>query len=230
MLAPDAHHDALLLRGRCGHCAEPVARHRLLRQLDCDHCGASLHPRGAHDLPARLELGRWRWRAVGYGLVGVASFFAGVVPLVQALVQVAAMFVLHIVLLRRPLYWLTPARRLAARMTIKLLAAVLGAVGLLVNVAVAPLPGVSSAVLAGLGFVLTAAYVEGGLTVVRRRMAWEAEGRPLSPVEWGLPVGLVAALVVSTVGVVGVAAGSLHLLATADLPMVSALAAQLLEL
>lgn len=230
MIALDAHHDALLLRGRCGVCAEPAVRHRLLRQLDCGHCGASLAPRGGHDLPARLERGLWQWRAVGYALVGLASFFAGAVPLVQAGVQVAALLVLHVVLLRRPLVWLSPARRLSARTTIKLLGAVLGAVGLLVNVAVAPLPGVSSVVLAAVGFGFTATYVEGGLSIIRRRLQWEAEGRALAPVEWGLPAGLVASLLAGTALVVGAAAGSVHLLVASELPAVSALAARLLEL
>jgi hypothetical protein len=226
----DAHHDALLLRGRCGCCAEPVTRHRLLRQLDCEHCGASLCPRGAHDLHTRLEHGRLAWRSVGYGLVAAASFFAGTVPLVQAALQIVAFLVLHVVLLRRPLYWLTPVRRLTARTTIKLLGAVLGATSVLVNLLVAPLPGVSNAVLAIVGFAFTAAYVEGGLVILRRRLLWEAEGRPLSPVEWGLPAGLIGVLVMSTLGLVGATVGSLHLLATADIPTVSQLAARLLEL
>lgn len=230
MSALDAHHDALLLRGRCGQCAEPVRRHRLLRQLDCGHCGAALVVRGAFDLPERLQHGRWRWRLIGYGLVGAASFFVGTIPLLQSALQVGALLVLHVVLLRRPLLWLTPARRLAARTTIKLVAALIGATSVLVNVAVAPLPIVSNAVLAGLGFALTAVYVECSLTVIRRRLRWEADRRPLSFSEWGLPVALVTALMVSTLGVVGMAAGSLHLLASADIPTVSELAARLLEL
>jgi len=185
---------------------------------------------GSHDLPARLEQGRWAWRVVGYGLVAVASFFGGLIPLVQAVVQIAAMLVLHLILLRRPLYWLTPGRRLAARTTIKLLGALLGAFGLMVNVLVAPLPGVSGVVLAGLGFALTAVYVEGGLAIIRRRLVWESEARPLQVVEWGLPVGLVAALVGCTAAVVGVVTASLHLLVSADIPTVSELAARLLEL
>jgi hypothetical protein len=167
---------------------------------------------------------------VGYGLVGAASFFAGTIPLVQSGLQVLALLVLHIALLRRPLLWLTPGRRLAARTTIKLIGAVLGATSVLVNVAVAPLPGVSNAVLAALGFGLTAVYVESGLWVIRGRLRWEAEGRPLAVVEWGLPVVLVATLLLSTAAVIGTAAGTLHLVASADIPTVSALADRLLEL
>jgi len=140
------------------------------------------------------------------------------------------MLVLHVILLRRPLYWLTPVRRLAARTTIKMLGALLGSVGLLVNVIMAPLPGVSSLVLGGVGFAFTAAYVEGGLTIIRRRVQWEAEGRPLQVVEWGLPVAMVTSLLLSTAAVVGVVAGSLHLLVSADIPTVSELAKRLLEL
>jgi len=228
--APAAHHDALLVRGRCGRCAEVVDRRQLLRKLDCNHCGAALAPRGRHDLPTRLEQGRWRWRAVGYSLVAVASFAAGLVPLAQSLVQIAAIFVLHVVLLRRPLQWLTPARRMTTRFTVKMLGAFLGALGVLLNVAVAPLPGVSAVVLAVVGFVLTAAYVETGLAVVRQRLRWEADGIGLRPIEWALPGSLVMALLVSTLGTLGAAAGSLHLLASANIPTVSELAAWLLQL
>ncbi len=185
---------------------------------------------GAHDLPTRLERGRWRWRAVGYSLVAVASFAAGLVPLAQSMVQIVAIFILHVVLLRRPLQWLTPARRMTTRFTVKLLGAGLGAVGVLVNVAVAPLPGVSAVVLAGVGFTLTAIYVEVGLMVVRRRLQWEADGVALRVREWMLPGVLVGGLLISTFGLLGAAAGSLHLLASADIPTVSELAAWLLQL
>jgi len=228
--APAAHHDALLVRGRCGRCAEVVDRRRLLRKVACNHCGASLAPLGLHDLPTRLEQGRWRWRVVGYSLVAVASFAAGLVPLAQSLVQIAAIFVLHVVLLRRPLQWLTPARRMTTRFTVKLLGAGLGAVGVLVNVAVAPLPGVSAFVLAGVGFALTAIYVEVGLAVVRRRLKWEADGVGLRIIEWALPGALIGGLLLSTFGLLGAAAGSLHLLASADIPTISELAAWLLQL
>ena len=230
MHAPAAHHDALLVRGRCGRCAEVVDRRKLLRKLDCNHCGAPLAPKGRHDLPTRLEQGRWRWRLLGYSLVAVASFAAGLIPLAQSLVQIVAIFVLHVVLLRRPMQWLTPARRMTTRFTVKILGAFIGAVGMLVNVAVAPLPGVSAVVLAVVGFALTAVYVETGLAVVRRRLLWEAQGMGLRVVEWALPASLVLALLVSTLGTLGLAAGSLHLLASADIPTVSDLAAWLLQL
>ena len=144
--------------------------------------------------------------------------------------QIVALLVLHVVLLRRPLMWLAPGRRLTARVTIKMVGALLGALSILVNVAVAPLPVVSSAVLAGVGFGLTAVYVESGLVVIRQRLRWEADHRPMSVVEWGLPAALVGALLLSTLAVVGAVAGSLHLLAAADVPTVSELAARLLEL
>ena len=123
-----------------------------------------------------------------------------------------------------------PARRLAARTTIKLVAALIGATSVLVNVAVAPLPIVSNAVLAGLGFALTAVYVECSLTVIRRRLRWEADRRPLSSLGVGAARGARHCPDGEHPGVVGMAAGSLHLLASADIPTVSELAARLLEL
>lgn len=230
MPALQTHHNLLLLRRRCGWCAESVPLKALLRGEDCSHCGAALQPVGG-GLPLQEALAE-RWmgrRLLGYGLVATASFVSGSVPLIQTVVLALGLLVLHVFLVRSGLGWLLPARRVAARFTIKLVGALLTALAFVVNVAVAPLVGVSAVLLAVLGLVSAVVYVETALWLIRRRVAWEAEGRPLQKREWMLPAGLGAGLVFTVLGSIGMAVGGLHLLATAELPGVSTLAEWLLH-
>jgi hypothetical protein len=168
-------------------------------------------------------------RVLGYGLVAAASFVSGVVPLLQSAVLALGLLVLHVFLVRNSLGWLLPARRVATRFTIKLVGALLTAVAFVANVAVVPLVGVSSVLLGVLGLVSAVVYVETALWLIRRRVAWEAEGRPLQKREWMLPAGLGGGLVCGVAGSIGAAVGSLHVLANADLPAVSTLAEWMLH-
>jgi hypothetical protein len=223
------HHDRLLRAGRCGQCAEPAPRPDLLRGRPCGRCGAALQARGGADLLVQLETARWFWRVVGYGMVAAASFVAGMAPLAQVVVQALGIAVLHVLLLRRGLAWLPRMRRMMARFSLKLLGSALTVCALLVNILVIPLLGVSGLVLAGVGLLFTAIYVEAGLLLLRRRHRWEQQGLPLKRREWVLPAGLLGATLVGALGGIGAVAGSLHLLSAADIPRVSDVARWLLE-
>lgn len=223
-----AHRIDLLANGRCGRCAERVPRARILRRATCPHCETELAIGG--DILDELETRRVQWRLVGYGLVAAASFAAGAVPLLQIVVQLAALFILHVVVLRRGLLWLPPGRRILARITIKLLGAALATIAMLINVAIAPFVGVSALVLAAVGPLLTAVYVEGGLAILRQRLRWEADHDGLRTIEWLLPGGLLLLLVGALAGTVGLVMWAVHLLATAEIPTVSELSTTLLEL
>lgn len=224
-----AHQNELLSGGRCGRCAERVERTQVVKAADCPHCGSALEFHGGHVLD-ELEAKRLRWRVLGYALVAAGSFVAGAVPLLQVVVQVLALFILHVVVLRRGLVWLGPGRRVLARISMKLYGAAIATFALLINVAIAPLVGVSAFILAAVGPLLTAAYVEGSLVILRKRLRWEADGRPLQKREWVLPVSLITALLVAIGATVGAVAGTLHLLANADIPTVSEISKTLLEL
>jgi hypothetical protein len=223
-----AHQTDLLAHGRCGRCAERVPRARIVRRATCPHCESELTAGG--DILEELETRRIQWRLVGYGLVAAASFAAGAIPLLQVAVQLAALFILHVIVLRRGLLWLPPGRRILARVTIKLMGAAIAMVALLVNVAIAPLVGVSALILAAVGPLLTAAYVEGGLAILRQRLRWEAGQDGLRTIEWALPAVLVVLLFAALAGTVGVVMWAVHLLATAEIPTVSELSTILLEL
>lgn len=223
-----AHQNDLLANGRCGRCAERVSRSSIVKVGDCPHCGANLTYNGG-DVLDNLETRRLHWRIFGYALVGVGSFFAGAIPLLQVVVQLVALFVLHVVVLRRSLRWLSPGRRVLTRISIKMLGAALAATALLINVAIVPLVGVSAFILGAVGPLLTAAYVEGGLVILRRRLRWESDHESLRFSEWALPAGFMAVLLGVIGATIAVTLGTLHLLSTMDVPTVSEIAQTLLE-
>lgn len=226
--AEQTHQMELLQMGRCGRCAERVSRTTILRGRACPHCDSALSA-CAGDVLDRLQTRQVQWRLVGYGLVGVASLLAGTIPLMQVVVQVLALFILHVIVLRRGLLWLAPGRRIFARLNMKLFGSLIAALALLINVAISPILGVSAFVLAFVGPVLTAVYVEGGLVILRSSLRRESDGRRLQVVEWALPVTFLVALLAVVAGTVGLVAGVLHLLATLDIPTIGEFSETLLE-
>lgn len=224
-----SHKNRLLANGRCAHCAERVPRSAIVRADRCPCCERPLSWSGG-DILSELEERQTHWRLLGYLMVAAASFVAGAVPLLQVVVQVAALFILHVIVLRRGLLWLPPGRRVMARIAIKMFGAVLATVALLINVAIVPFVGVSAFVLGLVGPALTALYVEGGLYILRQRLAWEREGRGLRFVEWGLPLFFFIGLAAAVGGTIAIVMGGLHMVATADLPTVSELAKTFLEM
>lgn len=224
-----AHQNELLTSGRCGRCAERVPRAAIIQAARCSHCDSTLSFDG-FDALDDLQTRQLRWRLFGYGLVAAASFAAGAVPLLQLVVQLLALYILHVIVLRHSLAWLPAGRRILARLSIKLLGAAIATLALLINVAIAPLVGISALILGAIGPLLTAAYVEGGLIIVRRRLRWEARGQAIKTGEWALPVGLLVALVVAVGGTVAMVVGALHVLSSAELPAVSEISRSLLEI
>ncbi len=196
----------LLERARCRLCAEKVERAAIIGGEDCPHCGALLNtdPKG---FQKRLHQRKERWRLKGYGLMALASGGAGLIPLVQALVQVGAMVILHLWVLRRGMRWLSVKRRMLMRIKLRLMAATIAVVALVLNIAVAPLLGLSGVILAVSGPLLTALYVESGVAMLNRGLRRDEEGRKLGWMEWMVPLMGVMALVVS-IGLLVMAVGS----------------------
>ena len=94
------HADALLLKARCGACAERVPRTNILRGLDCPSCDSGLSWSAAGQLTEGLrdQMGWKRWLA--YGLVLAGSFLTGLLPglhvILHPLLMLLALFVAHV--------------------------------------------------------------------------------------------------------------------------------------
>ena len=213
---------ALLEASRCRRCAEKVRRAVVLKGEDCPHCGSSLRWTGGEMLE-RLKTQQGRWRLRGYGLVALASFLAGFVPLLQAVVQLVALFILHIVVLRRGLSWLTPKRRIFTRLSTRLFAGVIAALSLLINAMIAPLLGLSAFVLAFVGPLLTALYVEVGLVILRGSLRRDEKGQGLKFLEWAMPVGFAVLLLGMVLAALVPLVFVIHWLSTAEVPSVQRL-------
>ena len=224
----EAHYNRLLTSGRCSRCAERVPRAAILGGDQCKHCGASLGY-GGGDVVDSVAARQFWWRLKGYALIAAGSFVAGTMPFLQLAVQIAALFVLHVVVLRGGLRWLPPGRRILARMTMKILGASISAVALMINTAVAPLLGAGALVLAVSGPVLTAIYVEGSLWLLRRRLRWEAAGRPVRIGEWVVPVVLVVALLAAVGAMAAMVWGTVYLVSGTEVPAITEISEFLLE-
>jgi hypothetical protein len=220
-----AHQDALLLDRRCGRCAERTSALAILRGSTCGACDAHLTWNGRGGVLAGLDAQRALPRRLGYVLIAVSSGLLGVLPFAQLFVQAAGLVVLHLVQLRRPLLWLSPRRRLLARMTLKLWGSTLLVASLFGSILLAPLhavPGLGTLLNAGAhgvaGALCTVLYIEGGLALLRRRLRWEAEGRPLAAAEWGPPLVLLGALLGFASLVVGALAALFYTLRHLPVP------------
>lgn len=205
----------------------------MLRGLDCPCCDTGLVWK-ARDVDVagslRSQMGWKRWLA--YGLVLTGSFLTGLIPaahvVLHPLLMLLALFVAHVWVVRHSLRWLGPARRVTARLNLKLLAAALTCLNLVVNVAVAPLLSVACVPLALFSVALFALYLESALSMIGRRLAWESAGEKLKTLEWIVPVGLLAGLLVVTVGGALGIWGMLFAITEADIPAASDFAGWLL--
>jgi len=231
-----AHRRRLLLRKRCPECAERAAAGAILRGEPCSHCHAELvldHGGEHADRMLGAVRRRWgRWRFVVYPLALIANLLAGLIPLLSTVVLIVTMLIADVALVRRPILWLSPARRVMTRTTVKLWFAMLGVVSALVNLAAAPFItafGAGAIASAVSGLLATALYIEGALWLVTRRVRLESVTRRLGLLEWTVPVGLLGGLVLSGLGTVVVGWAVLWLLTSAEIPGVSEIAGWLLE-
>jgi hypothetical protein len=176
-----------------------------------------------------LEARSPKARVAAYSLAAIGSLIAGFVPLAHAVFIVAAMVVADILVLRQALLWLPLGRRIAARTGVRLLGAGLGCANFVINVLVAPFPGISAFVLAFVGPIVLLAYVETGSRIVAKRLRWEAERKPFGVSEWRLPALLLAGLFMTAALSVLVPVALVHLLARAHVPLASSLASWVLS-
>jgi hypothetical protein len=224
-----AHHDALLDQGRCGTCAELVDKVDVLRARACRTCGALLRPHGGASISARIEERSRGWRIGAAIGVGVANAIAAIVPMVSSLVTAAALLAANVFVLRAALAWLPFGRRLALRVSLKLLFAALVCFSLVLNVIVAPFFGVGSLVLGGWGVAAFVVYVEAGNALARRRIEREARGEGMSFGEWAIPSVLVVALTGLSAAIVALPLYAIDRLASAEIPSPGAITRAILE-
>ena len=196
-IARVTHSNILLQRHRCGACAEATTAVSILREEPCTFCGRTLRWSRADDAATlgdklRLTWNQRRWWVVSAVLL--LSFLGGQVPMLQSLLMVGAMIFLHVWLIRKPLKWFPPARRLCAALNVKILLVSIAMFILFVNVLIWPFACANGLVLAVLGVGGVLLHVQGGFMIVERRLKWEVAGRPFGIHDWLVPVFLLAVL------------------------------------
>lgn len=216
-----AHRLRLRQQRRCGWCAEPVGVGVLLRGEACPHCGRSegapqrrqallAHPQSGDTLDSLLEPIERKWRARRwwlYALLAVGTFATGTLPFVATLLTVAFFIAMRFLLIREPVQWFGPSRRLTSRFTLRMWLLVTSVVTLVANELLTFLPVANMPLKMVVSVAGAASFVEGSLWFLRGRLRREASADPsLQWWEWGLPLGLIGA--VASLG--GVTAVALH--------------------
>ncbi len=211
------HQTSLLLERRCATCAEPLRPRELWSAAACPWCRQPVFAHGALDAESLVAgvSARWEaWRVRVYVLVGLSCLLASTVPLLAPLVYAVAMVTANFFLIRGPLRWLRPARRLTTRLSLKVLLAIL-------TVVIFPLVGVAQVTTAMLSVGLAVAYVEAALRLTTRALQREGARESLHPAEWLPPTVALGGMTAFVVIVSAVLGSAFWLLLQVDIPGVS---------
>jgi hypothetical protein len=232
VLAGDGHARALLAARRCPWCAERLPAAVALRGGACGACAREAHADGSADRAAVLDAlnRRWRtWRWPVYAAFTAAQLLAGLVPLLPAVLTFAAVVFLRVFLMRRSMAWLSPLRRIATRLGLRLAGATVAVADLMISVLLIPFPGVASIVGAFAALILLVLWAEGGMAWVRNRLRRESAGPGLDVAEWLIPALLAALLFGTAAAIAGSAGAILYALANLPVPGISDLASWFLS-
>jgi len=194
-----AHALALLRAGRCPACAERLSARSLFRAAPCPRCETSVDPACGGAALAQTIQNRGRRHLLGVAVgVGVAHLLLGWMPLVGALVLLAATAWIRVGILQPASRLLSPKRRILTRWTARLLIGVTLALTLIATEALTLLPGLGLPIKA----VLSAGEVALSAWAATRYVHWqverEAHGQAIETWEW-LVLGLALALLLAAV-------------------------------
>jgi len=205
MPASQAHRTALLLRHRCGECAEQVEAAKVLRAEDCAHCGSRLAfvVKGEAEPWIDSVLATWRGRRwLIYGLTAFGTLLAGFLPLAATLVMLVALLLTRHALLRTAVGWLGPKRRITTKLIVRMAMVLTAMLALLADQVLSLVPALGIVAKAVVAVVLTVVFLETSLRFVVGRIRREQRGPELDIWEWLLPLLLLLMLLATTAAVV----------------------------
>ena len=203
----EAHRSELLLRRRCGDCAERVPAGAVLGGGTCPSCASEITFVTADNVEERINqmLGRWgarRW--VIYGLTALGALLTGFFPLAASLVTLVALLVMRHAVLRGALGWLGPKRRMATKMMLRQWMVLVALAGLLADqlLRLIPIGGIFGKMAVALA--LAVLFLESSLRFAAGRIRREVRGAALDSWEWALPLALVVLMVLAALAVMAV--------------------------
>ncbi len=195
-----AHQRELLLRGRCSACAEKVPLGALVAQEACPHCATSLVWPASDGLDSVVSglTAKWRGRRLWvYSLLTLSTGLTGFLPIVPTILAVAFLIYMRFAILRSPMQWLSPGRKVTTKLTLKLWIATIGIVTLALSTLSDLIPFANIFIKMGLNLGAGALFIEVALWHIRGRLRLEQnKGAKLEWWEWGLPVFLLAGAMV----------------------------------
>lgn len=230
--ADTLHTRLLLQRRRCPHCAETVSSAVVLRGGTCGRCQREVHSVAGVDVEdvieaIRKDWRRWRWPV--YLLVFIAQAATSWIPVAPAILMFVSLIAVELLMIRRPLRWLSVRRRIVSRASLRLSAAVITIIDLLLNLVLLPLIGVNVLTIGVVGTLLVVGYVEVSLAVASNRLRREARAPGLDWWEWSVPAFLILLVFGASFGILGSASLFLYVLSMLQVPGVSDIANFLLS-
>lgn len=170
-------------------CAEVVGAKTLFRGAPCQHCGSTFSYEG---LATELEKVGTRRLWLVCGLVAAAHLIVGWVPLLDTIVLLLAAVWLRFGIISPATALMSARRRVVARLTSRMLVAVLLAATLVASQLLTLLAAIGVVLKAVIG----AAQVAGAAWLITRYTHWqlrrEASGKDVAGWEWALPLGMLA--------------------------------------
>ena len=192
------HRRQLLLRRRCSYCAERISRLLVVRGGQCPSCGRDVHADFEIDVETVIRdvTRSWRgWRWLIYPTAWLASLLGGWIPFVHSILMFVALTCIHLLVVRRPLRWLSFGRRMTSRFTVKLFIAALAIGNFLLDILLLPLIGLNGIILSFVALGTVMLYTEGVLWFISNRLRYDTHTSRLQLWEWVLPVSLIGLVV-----------------------------------
>lgn len=185
---------------RCPACAEPLGARSLFGAAPCSWCDTPMAPglAGAHLANEVRERGRRHLFGIALA-VGAAHLLLGWMPLIGALVLLAAAAWIRVGILQPTSAMLSPRRRVLTRWTARLVMATALALTVIVTEALSLVPvlGLPVKAVISAGEVAIAAWAV--TAYVHWQLRREAEPRPISSWEWVVLALCFAGLITSVV-------------------------------
>jgi hypothetical protein len=201
------HARALLLRGRCPACAEPLGPRSLFGEQPCGRCAGVIAqgragpggPGGGAGLADALAA-RGRRHLIGIVIaVAVAQLLLGWLPLVGALALIGAAVWIRVGILQPTSALLSPRRRVLTRWTARLVMATALAAVVIAIEALTLLPVLGLPVKAVIGAAEVALAAAAVTAYVHWQLRREAQGLEVAAWEWAVLIAALASLVAAVV-------------------------------
>ncbi len=215
------HRQELLYKKRCSLCAERIPAKVILQGAECPKCGQSVAVQSGTDVEAIVSKMAASWRRLRVKvivLIIVGNVLGGWLPILPAFLLILAFVIVHAVVVRPQLRWLSLKRRVTTRFTLKLIMVAFALVKAGVHLLVMPIPGFHWIAAIILGLIGTVVYASIAQKIVANRLHREMMSDKLDTGEWLVPAGVLGAMVTTSVILIGTLIWAVNWIQEAEIP------------